>query len=119
MLSWCLSWCFLCIYMIICFMSFILEHMVSGIEPIFLTLYPRIYLGWMSGQAVSQYTTYLLLTMATTCVCFQIITYCQKWLFQWTQLGTGGNGESEMRSLSRHQKPHHCCPKRRGGKATT
>lgn len=32
------------------FMSITLEHRIRGTEPIFLTLNPRIYLGWMGGQ---------------------------------------------------------------------
>lgn len=74
--------------------------------------------GWVN-KWVSQYSTYFLLTMATACVYFQTIACCQKWLSQWTHLGTGGSGESEMVSPSLHQKSHLCCPKIEGGKATT
>lgn len=49
----------------------------------------------------------------------QIVACCQTWPSQWTRLGTGGSGESEMASHSLHQKPHHCCPQRRGRRTTT
>lgn len=92
---------------------------IIGIEAIFLTLYPRIYLGWTGGQVDELIDHIFLLSMAISYVCFQTLACNWKWPFQWTRLGTGGNGESEMASPSLHQKPHHCCPQRREGRPTT
>lgn len=58
-----------------------------------------------------------LLTIRTSCVCFQTSACCQKWPSRWTPLGTGGSGDSEMASSSLQQKPHHCCPQRRRDRA--
>lgn len=74
--------------------------------------------GWTEG-GYEPICHIFLLTMETSCVCFQHVACCQRWPCQWTHLGTGGSGVSEMAFSSPHQKPHHCYPQRRRGRATT